>query len=478
MNNLFNRDDGSLQQGLANLATKYFDATSDYNKTHKDKPKMHIDFQQFSGMDWDETVKKILSGDVIGQVLQSGSSAVKTALRTGASILASGAELASGGLALGVLTDLVVDQATEMFMKHLNVFETYQKGQWVFVDRGPSRDKKKEDMELYMETSMFEDYDDVLEESQSTRQYSPGFYLEGLPKTGQHLVYVFDTEKSIKVLDNQVRPVRDKDTLVKYDGDYGMTTIRELYLLKDARIAQKYYPYQIGDEVWHDGVLYAVKLNDEDGVIIKDAETDLQLRVDEQSLTPGPRSHWKSQTEGDFRTAVGTFSRGTFAYRQITPEDKVPNPERAKGILCIVSYFDGNRVEVVDCWTATITYADPNEIIQPTISARKQMQNHKGFQELQRAVINQRPLTGLAANKHAYEWLCFSYEQTIPFPDQKIYSEDIKTQYAKKYATSKPISVNDAAVKSTGATPTKPPTEQQGMTWALLIGFIGMLLLL
>ena len=143
MNDLFNRDDGSLQQGLANLATKYFDATSDYNKTHKDKPKMHIDFQQFHGMDWDKTVEKILSGDVIGQVLQSGSDAVKTALRTGASILTSGAELASGGLALGVLTDLVVDQATEMFTKHKNVFETYQKGQWVFVDRGPSRDKKK-----------------------------------------------------------------------------------------------------------------------------------------------------------------------------------------------------------------------------------------------------------------------------------------------------------------------------------------------
>ena len=477
MPDLFNRDDGSLQQGLANLATKYFDATSDYNKTHKDKPQMHIDFQQFKGMDWDRIVEKILSGDVIGDILQTGNNAVKTALRTGASILTSGAELASGGLALGVLTDLVVDQATEMFTKDKHIFETYQKGQWVYIDRGPSQDKSREDDELYMESAMFNDYDDVLAESEATRIYSPGFYLEGLSKTGQHLVYAFDTEKSIKVLDNQLRPVRNKESLVKFDSDNGMTTIRELFLLKDARVAQEYYPYQIGDEVWHNGILYAVRLNDEDGVIIKDPKTDKLLRVDEQSLTAGPRSHWTSQKEGDFRTAVGTFSRGTFAYRQITSADKVPNPDRAKAILCIVSYFDGNTVEVVDCWTATITYTDPDGIIQPKISARGQMRNHHGFKELQRAVINQRPLTGMAQDKHAYEWLCFAYEQNIKWPDTKIYSEDVRTKAAVKYATSAPISENNAAVKSEPTPGPNPPNSQSPMTWALLLGFIGMLLL-
>ena len=57
-----------------------------------------------------------------------------------------------------------------------------------------------------------------------------------------------------------------------------------------------------------------------------------------ERVKPGPRSHWQTQKEGDFRTAVGTFSRGTFAYRRLQPGDNPPNKSRAKGVLCVVSY--------------------------------------------------------------------------------------------------------------------------------------------
>lgn len=471
MTDFFERDDGSLTQGLANLATRYFDTTSEYNRTHQDKKK-HIDFQQFNGRPWSEIVKSILGGEgAMQDMFETGTSVLKQTIKTGATVLTDSTEVASGTFLIGALTDLVIDEAVDMFKKKIEIFETYEKGQWIYIDRGKEQSKEKMIAELNAESALFGDYDSVLEADQATRMYSPGFYIEGLPSTSQHVVYAFDTQESLTVTDGKVRAIREKPTLVKFDNDEAMTTIRELYLVKQARVDQQYYPYQIGDEVIHDGKLYVVRLNDENGVIIKNKITDKTLRVDQQSLKPGPRSHWQTQKEGDFRTAVGTFSRGTFAYRRIQPGDKPPNKSRAKGVLCIVSYRSEEKVQVIDCWDASFTTTGVNDIIQPTIECRKQMHNYEPFKRLQRAVIHQEPLYGLELNKTDYEWLCWGYEQKIPFSDINVYSgEDIPKQ-----ETMAPLEIADT-FKSPQP---KPPKElETNNIQPATVGLFGILLAL
>jgi len=142
----------------------------------------------------------------------------------------------------------------------------------------------------------------------------------------------------------------------------------------------------------------------------------------------------------------------------------------------VVNFFDGNKVEVVDAWTARISYTGPNDIIQPTVEARQHMNNHHGFKELKSAVVNQRSVAELAQNKHSYEWLCWGYEQVIPFPDVAVYSEDPRTKDAIKYATQAPNAEN--IIEPDEEALPKPPAQQAGMTWALFAGAIAMLLFL
>ena len=474
MTDFFQRDDGSLQQGLATLATKYFDATSEHNK-HSETLLKHIDFQQFNNKPWDTVVQSILKGEVVGDILESGSEALKTAIKSGATILTESAEAAGGGLIVGALTDLVVDAATDMFKQKPEIFETYERGSWVYINRGHDHNKEKQRNELEAESLMFGDYDTEMQAFESKMMYSPGFYISGLPQSGKHIVYAFDVEQSITVIDNQLRPVRDKETLVKFDQDFGMTTIRELFLLKEAREAQQYYPYQKGDEVWHENKMYVVALNDKNGVLLLDPKTNKHLRVDEQSVTPGPRSHWHSQKPGDFRTVVGTFSRGTYAYRKLQKDDNPPNPDRAKGVLCVVSYFDGNKVQVIDCWSADMKLTNPNDIIQPTISCRSHMNNHPGFQQLKHAVVNQKPLAGLGLNTSDYEWLCWGYEQEIPFPDVKVYSDQIpieKTEAPK-------IGAMEIVTDTVGNPKEVPVAQYQSpATWGIVASILAFLLFL
>ena len=444
----FLRDDNSLQQGLSNLATKYFDTTSQYNQVHSDK-KPHMDFSKYAKSSWDTIVKDVLHGTQFKDMAESSTTMLKQAIKTGAG-LAEGTTSAGISLVVGQLTDFVVDKAADMFKTHMNVFESFEKGMWIFVNRGKTSSLEKKREELYMEASLFGDYDSVMQEDESSNMYSPGFYIAGIPSQGKHIVYVYDTEESITVSDKLVRPVNDSETKAKWDQDSGMTTIRELWFLREAKKDEQYHPFQVGDEVFHDNKLYAVKMNSESGVIIKDSKTNKLLTVDEQSLTAGPRSHWKSEKPGDFRSAVGTFSRGTFAYRPINHGiDHIPNASRAKAVLCIVSYFNGTLVEVVDVWTACFSYVRPEEIVQPTLIARRSMkESNSGYKRLQHAVIHQTSLTGLSMNKEEFETTVFAYDQEIPFPDVEVLYTD-KTNHVVK--VSPPVIVTEPT--------TQQPTE-------------------
>ena len=51
-------DDTSLYAGIANLATSYFDTTSEFTK-HIDKAKEHFSFQTVKGLEWQDAVSKI-----------------------------------------------------------------------------------------------------------------------------------------------------------------------------------------------------------------------------------------------------------------------------------------------------------------------------------------------------------------------------------------------------------------------------------
>ena len=171
MTDFFQRDDGSLQQGLATLATKYFDATSEHNK-HSETLLKHIDFQQFNNKPWDTVVQSILKGEVVGDILESGSEAIKTAIKSGATILTESAEAAGGGLIVGALTDLVVDAATDMFKQKTEIFETYERGSWVYINRGHDHNKEKQRNELEAESLMFGDYDTEMQAFESKMMYA------------------------------------------------------------------------------------------------------------------------------------------------------------------------------------------------------------------------------------------------------------------------------------------------------------------
>ena len=55
-------DDNSPVDGIKNLATMYFDTTSQWNKNHKQQ-KEHVSFQTVKGDDWQTAVKELLGGE-------------------------------------------------------------------------------------------------------------------------------------------------------------------------------------------------------------------------------------------------------------------------------------------------------------------------------------------------------------------------------------------------------------------------------
>ena len=103
------------------------------------------------------------------------------------------------------------------------------------------------------------------------------------------------------------------------------------------------------------------------------------------------------------------------------------------------------------------------------------MNNHPGFQQLKHAVVNQKPLAGLGLNTSDYEWLCWGYEQEIPFPDVKVYSDQIpieKTEAPKMGAME--------IVTDTVGNPKEVPVaqHQSPATWGIVASILAFLLFL
>ena len=108
---------------------------------------------------------------------------------------------------------------------------------------------------------------------------------------------------------------------------------------------------------------------DAETITLKDEQNNI-LRVDPQAATAGPRSHWAAQEPEQFRTVAFTLGVGDYAYRPLSPKDSPPT-DRAKGVLCVVSSYDGDNVEVRDAWTGLTSTCLPNDLVKPPLTIRK-----------------------------------------------------------------------------------------------------------
>ena len=179
-------DDTSLYAGIANLATSYFDTTSEFTK-HIDKAKEHFSFQTVKGLDWQDAVSKIVGDKSIADFAEGGKDIAKTALKGAFDITAGGATLSAA--VISALVDGIIDSATAAFSTTKDVQEVYEQGAWVYVDRGKKQTEEHRDEEMVGQSSMFQDSDDVMVKDAAREYYSPGFYVNHVGGTNQHIVY-------------------------------------------------------------------------------------------------------------------------------------------------------------------------------------------------------------------------------------------------------------------------------------------------
>ena len=173
-------DSTDLVDGIANLATTYFDTTSHWNDHHKGAKMKHFSFQTVKGLDWKDAVTKMLAGETFTK--ESGEESIlKTVVKQSIGFGVAGEVNVSQAI-VGALTDFVIDSAVEHFKKPA-VQEVYEKGAWVIVFRGHDHSKTKRTNELYSETAMFGDFDDVLQHDEEAKLYSPGFYISRAGET-------------------------------------------------------------------------------------------------------------------------------------------------------------------------------------------------------------------------------------------------------------------------------------------------------
>ena len=229
-------DDTTLFNGIKNLALSYFDTTSAYNEVAESSVfrtvKEHFDFQTVKGLDWQQAVGKIMGDKSVKEFGESGKKMVKTALKMGVGELAG--EVTLGQSVISTLADMIIDSATDAFSQDKPVQEQFEEGTWIYIDRGKRQTKEHKRQEMVGETSMFFDSDDVLTQDSAREYYSPGFYINHVHGTNNHLVYSFDIEDALAVNFHDVREATAQDKK-SFDRDESLTLIRELFFLRDER---------------------------------------------------------------------------------------------------------------------------------------------------------------------------------------------------------------------------------------------------
>ena len=273
------------------------------------------------------------------------------------------------------------------------------------------------------ETSMFQDSDEVLQQDQARRMFSPGFYVSHVSGTDEHIVYVYDTENSITVDRRKIRAADPADEL-RFDTDSGMTKIRELFFHRQQLDNIQYTKFQVGDEVRYKSVDYVVTEIDQETAHLKD-RFNKTLAVDPQACTAGPRDHWTAQEPSQFRTVAFTFGVGDFAYRPVGPEDYPPVKDRARGVLCCIHYYNGTAVEVFDCWTGKQTVTMPNELVKPPLTVRQFITNQDFHTFKFRVLKSLSPEHIRLGLRSQYEEVCWGYNMTLPFVDTRVISANV-----------------------------------------------------
>lgn len=409
-------DETGLTEGIKNLATSYYDTLSQFNRAGE-KIK-HFSFQKVKGDDWKHAVKKILGEKNIEDLSEKGKKMLGSVMKAGVTGVTALADPESGiaGAVVGMLSDFVFDAAESAF--ETNPTEILEEGTWIYIDRGREHNKMRFAEEMRAETAMFGDADEELTRDEARRLYSPGFYLSKVEKTDEVVVYAYDVEEAIRVPARDVRRADTSDRL-RFDQDIAMTEIRELFIMRQEMDNIKYAKFQIGDEVRVGSKSYVCVDADAETITLKDEQNNI-LRVDPQAATAGPRSHWAAQEPEQFRTVAFTLGVGDYAYRPLSPKDSPPT-DRAKGVLCVVSSYDGDNVEVRDAWTGLTSTCLPNDLVKPPLTIRKGL-NYILFEIFRKRATKGLNTENICIRKDhpSGEELCWAYNLDLPFVDTRV----------------------------------------------------------
>ncbi len=304
----------------------------------------------------------------------------------------------------------IIDSATDAFSQDKPVQEQFEEGTWIYIDRGKKQTKQHHDQEMVGETSMFFDSDDVLVTNTAREYYSPGFYINHVHGTNNHLVYSFDIEGPIAVNYHDVREATAADKK-KFDQNEDLTLIRELFFLRDERDNLQTTKFQVGDEVIFGKDAYSVLAIDQETATLKDVNNNV-VNVDPQACTAGERTHWTSQAPGMFRTAEFTFAPGDFAYREIELDDIVPT-KRAAGLLTCIRRLSDATVEAVDVWIGKLVTLDPQRLLKPPLPVKRYLDT-SSFHTFRREVLNgYDQSTPGVIHQAKYEEVCYGYDQIL-----------------------------------------------------------------
>ena len=99
-------------------------------------------------------------------------------LKKGAKVIVEGLltatnpEVGAVQYAVGQLTELVIDKAVDRFTQE-DVWEQYEQGKWIYIDRGKEHNKLRSAIEMAAETSMFQDSDEILQQDEARQLFSP-----------------------------------------------------------------------------------------------------------------------------------------------------------------------------------------------------------------------------------------------------------------------------------------------------------------
>ena len=466
-------DDNWLYTGIKNLATTYFDTTAIHNKAAEEsewmmpsKTNNHFDFQTVKDLTWADAVNKIMGSKHVKDFVGDGTALVKKAMKMGLAEVA-GETATTGQTLINFITDQIVDRAQAAFASRPPVQEVFEPGTWLYVSRGKQQTVQNFEYAMAAEVSLFQDGDEIMIPDFAQEMFSPGFYVNHVSQTNQHVVYVFDAEKPITVDFETIRPATPEDKK-RWDDDPNLTLVRELFFLRENKDAVEYAKFQVGDEVLFKDTPYVVRKIDAMTAVLKD-DSDNIIKVDPQACTRGEPTHWKSQRPGQFRTAQFTFSPGDFAYRKIQSIDSVP--KRATAILtCIrrLATVTGRTMcNCVDVWTGQQIQIDPRVLVKPPLPTRSLLDKQPAFHTFQLEVLNgyDQSTPGelhTQENKH----YCYGYGMRMVFPETPtVQTEDPVVE--PELVQEEVIVVPDAEPPQTEASPIMLP-----LAVCLAVGFL------